>query len=68
MNKATHQEIRRLMRHCGVWDYTVCARVYTTHEFIKLFGDKMSDKLKDLLNKHVSRLQAYFDERILEPI
>lgn len=36
-------------------------------EFISEFGKYMPSNLIDLLNQHVSRLQCYCDDRILEP-
>jgi predicted Zn-dependent protease with MMP-like domain len=68
MTKETHKKIRQLMKECGVWMRTVQMEVYTAEEFISKFGDTMPDELQKLIKENVSRLQSYFDERILEPI
>ena len=67
MTEATHKEIRQKMTACGVWEYAENMRVYGCYEFIKEFGKHMPDDLITLLRDHVNRLQAYCDDRIIEP-
>lgn len=68
MDTKTHQHIRHLMRECGVWTRAINMKIYTTEEFIADFEDSMPAELTLLLRQHVSRMQAYCDERILVPI
>lgn len=67
MTEEVHKLIRQKMRDCGVWEYTVNMKIYTTAEFLAEFGHRMPDELKELLVANVGRLQYYMDERILEP-
>lgn len=53
---------------CGVWNYAINMKIYTTDEFVNEFGDKMPEDLINLLKTNVGRLQYYLDERILEPL
>lgn len=50
MNKELNKLIRQKMRDCGVWNFTVNTKIYTTEQFISEFGDKMPNDLIDLLN------------------
>lgn len=68
MTQETHEQIRQLMREEGAWNYCMQMKVYTTSEFILAYGHGLSDRLKTMLIKNVSRLQKYFDDRILEPL
>jgi len=66
MTTEIHSQIRKMMKEEGVWNNAINTRVYTTEEFISEIA--MSEQLKKMLRENVSRLQAYFDDRILEPI
>lgn len=68
MTQETHKLIREKMTECGVWNFAMNMKIYTTDEFIGQFGDKMPNDLTNLLKENVGRLQYYLDERILEPL
>lgn len=68
MTEEIHRKIREKMRECGIWNYAINMKIYTTDEFITEFGDKMPEDLINLLKTNVGRLQYYMDERILEPL
>jgi len=67
MTSETHQLIRRKMTDCGAWNRAINMKVYTTQEFVSEFGTNMPSDLIHLLDKNVSKLQVYMDQRILVP-
>lgn len=68
MKKETYNRIRQLMSEQGIWEYTINMEIYTADQFINLFGQYMTTELINLIKANVNRLQAYCDERILEPL
>lgn len=61
------QKINKMMSDCNIWSCAQNLKIYTTDEFIELYGHKMSDELKQLLTENVGRIQKYLDDNILEP-
>ena len=67
MESTLHNRIKDSLRTCGIWEKMMNLQIYTTDELINEFGEFMTTDLIGLLNKHVARVQYYFDERIIEP-
>ena len=72
-NLPAHQQARtriyELMKQEGIWTYLLNTKVYTVQEMIERVeaaGGKLSPELETLITKHISRVQVYFDDRILE--
>jgi hypothetical protein len=63
------QDIRKMLKEEGAWECVNQIKIYTTEEFISEVGENnMSESLKSKLRDNISKLQKYFDERILEPL
>lgn len=45
----------------GIWNHCDSGRMYTTDEFLTLFGEKMPEHLKKLITEHVTHLQCFFE-------
>lgn len=67
MDEIIHRIIRAELHNCGVWAKMNNAKIYTVEDLIAEFGSSMTSKLIELLQANVSRVQYYFDERIIEP-
>lgn len=67
MELKLHNKIKDSLKRCGIWEMMMNTKIYTTAELINEFGKNMTPELIDLLNKHVGRIQYYFDQRIIEP-
>lgn len=69
MTTDLYWQIRNAMREAGIWNLMQQTKPYTVQELFDEVGeDKFSDELKALLRQHVSRVQVYFDDRIIEPL
>lgn len=68
-HQVARTRIYELMRQEGTWTHLMNCEVYTIPQLIERVdstGGTISAELKSLLELHISRVQAYMDDRILE--
>ena len=68
-HQVARTRIYELMRQEDTWSRLMNCEVYTVPEMIERVqntGGSISPELKSLLEFHISRVQSYLDDRILE--
>lgn len=69
MTSDLYWQIRNAMKEAGIWSLMYNTKPYTVQELFDEIGeDKFPEELKTLLRLHVSRVQVYLDDRIIEPL
>jgi hypothetical protein len=69
MNKETWIVMTDLLKKEDIWDSMMNTVIYTPSGLIEYIGkNKISLELQVLLKENVSKIQKYFDDRIIEPL
>lgn len=68
MDKETYWQIRNGLKEAGIWAQMQNTVPYTVDQLLEAFGSQIPEPLQELLKAKVARVQAYFDDRIIEPL